>query len=89
MTARKHPTPLTGAWARPEGYFTEPCRAWWGEHWQPFGGWGANEIARAQAAVRGRDAQLAAGYTGSIAGISKASAASIQLYAERAAKGRK
>jgi hypothetical protein len=53
----------------PAGYFTDPCRAWFGPGWEPLGSWGRDDIAIRDAAVRGRNTQLAAGYTGTIQGL--------------------
>jgi len=64
----------------PPGYFTEPCRAWWGPDWRPVGEWGRNEVAISQAASRGRDTQIKAGYTGSVMGMSKLADAAVARY---------
>jgi hypothetical protein len=72
MTARNQ-APETGTWARPAGYWTAPCRAWFGAHWTPRSEWGASHLKVSQAATRGRETQLANGYSGSLAGLSKRS----------------
>ena len=40
ITRKADPAPRKASKALPEvtyppGHFTAPCRAWWGEHWQP------------------------------------------------------
>jgi len=68
-------------WATvPVGYFTKPVRAWFGQDWRPVSRWGKDNIAQKEAAVRGRDKQLAAGVTGTIHGLSKSTGAAAELY---------
>lgn len=71
MTARVAPPKPVPVWDLPPGHFTTPCRAWFGEHWRPYGEWGRNSVAIYNAAARGRETQLAAGYSGSLPGLSK------------------
>lgn len=89
MTARVTPPQPVPIWDFPPGHFTAPCRAWFGQHWKPHGEWGRNEVMHAAAAARGRETQLAAGYTGSIAGISKHADARLASVAAPTRKGRK
>jgi len=89
MTARVvRPVVPSPGW-RSGGWYTDPCRAWWGPGWRPYGDWGRNEVAISDAASRGRDTQLSRGYTGSIVGISKAAAATTAMYKAHAKKGQK
>jgi hypothetical protein len=66
-------------WQAP-GYFLAPVLAWFGPDWRPASVWGRDEVMHSAAAKRGRETQLANGYTGSISQLSKASDATTALY---------
>lgn len=74
MTRKRVPKPATplAAW-HPPGWYTEPVRAWFGAHWQPATDWGQDLVAASARAAAGRAVRVAAGDSGSIAGLSKRS----------------
>jgi len=77
--------------AEPESDFG-PYPGYWTElmiihnfppNWEPASEWGLSTVAVSAAATRGRETQVARGYDGSIAGISRLSDGMIAQYRER------
>ncbi len=85
MTRRKASAPPPQP--RPAGYFTEPVRAWFGADWQPSTVWGCNVVAVSERSRDARAVRVAAGDSGSIAGLSKRSDALLAATAIARAKG--
>ena len=73
------------------GYWTELMIIHdWPKDWKPSTDWGKDSGAHSEAAVRGRETQLANGQTGTIVGLSKAADDGSESYrAIMAAKGRR
>lgn len=86
--ARGRPTPTIDPkfTTRPPGWYTEPVRAWFGADWQPATDWGGNAVVFSERARDARGVRLAAGDTGSIAGLSKRSDALLAATAIARAK---
>jgi hypothetical protein len=82
MTRRRSAVAVAAAPLRPPGWFTEPVRAWFGPDWQPATVWGHDAVTLSARARAGREARVALGDGGSVAGLSRRNDARLAELAE-------
>jgi hypothetical protein len=61
MTRPKNRPAPPRAWDKPDGYYTEPCRKWWGQGWKPMTNGVSDRLPIGRPSILERERQTAEG----------------------------